>query len=113
MIEKLTSFNEILEKDSQIAAVTKIGFCRLWTRRAAELARDYFESNKWEVIARETIAKSSESHTFLRIRSLNDEQLSFFYDGVGTCRFGPYCGPENESPPHLKENRRDYFCQYF
>lgn len=113
MVEKLINFNKILENDSLISAMTKKGFCRLWTKRAAELAYEYFEADGWEIMARETATKLSEPHTFLRIRNLNDDQLSFLYDGTGTCRFEPYFGPESGSPPHLRENRQDYFSQYF
>ena len=103
-MEKITNFNEILKNDCEITNVTKKGYCRLWTKRAAELARDFFEPNEWEIMAREITTMRSGDHTFLRIRNLNDEQLSFFYDGTGTGEFEPYCGLENESPPHLKKN---------
>jgi len=113
MIEKIADFNNILEKDVEIANVTKKGYCRLWTKRAAELARSFFDLNEWEIKAREITTKRCGDHTFLRIRNLNDEKLSFFYDGTGTYEFGSYCGPESESPDHLKNNRLDYFHQCF
>jgi len=113
MMEKITGFNEILKNDDKIAIVAKKGFCRLWTKRAAELARDYFEPDEWEIMAREITTNLSGDHTFLRVRNLADDQLTFFYDGIGTCEFEPYCGPENDSPSHLKNNREDYFSSYF
>ena len=113
MAEKLIDFISILENDSEINLVSKHGLCRLWTKRSAELARNFFEPDEWEIMAREISVCPTLDHTFLRIRHINDEKQSYFYDGTGTYKFEPYCGPEETSPEHLKINRRDPYYSYF
>ena len=112
MVEKLINFINILEEDSQINDVKKHGYCRNWTKRAAQLAHDFFEPNEWEILARE-ISLGTTDHTFLRVRNLKDEQLSFFYDGTGTFKSEPYFGPESESPDHFKNNQKDPYSDCF
>ncbi len=113
MIEKLVNFIDVLNKDDELKSVTKEGYCRDWTKMAAQLARNFFEPEEWGVLAMEVPVDSSIDHTFLRVRHVSDEQLSFFYDGTGTYKFEPYFGPEKESPEHFKNNRIDRFSEYF
>jgi hypothetical protein len=104
-MENIT-YNSIIyciETKPNIQDITKIGLCRVWTKAAME----YIKSNFPNVLveAREVDLEPDLQHTFLRM-SING-QRPFLADGIGSAKYQPYFGFEDEAPTHLQNSRSD------
>jgi hypothetical protein len=101
--EIYTPIIETLANDKVVKEMTKIGLCRRWTIAAMALIRTHYPEITAE--AREVDLTPHLQHTFLKISIAGEKP--FFWDGVGTLKFQPFSGFEEDAPPHLQNSRSD------
>jgi len=86
-----------------IQEVSRIGLCRVWSKAIMEMVKSSFPQVSVE--AREVDLEPNLQHTFLRVTIGN--QKPFLIDGVGSAKFSPFFGYEDEAPEHLQNSRAD------
>ena len=92
-------------KDFVLKQRNKLGLCRIWTGRVLDLVKG-LDINELELTAeaREVQVEPGLHHTFVRI-TLGEK--SYLWDGIGTGKYGPYFGLEDQAPEHLKNSHLD------
>lgn len=96
---------EEFHKSHRLTLVAKPGPCRVWTREAIIVAKDFRRKKNldFRLEAREKELESFLLHTFLRI--CWDEVL-YVCDGAGTITYPPFFGLESEAI-HLQNSHID------
>lgn len=102
------SIVDVIKGDKDIDQVTKIGLCRIWTKKVINLIKRNFPDIQIE--AREIDLEPGLQHTFLRVEKPG--QKAYFLDGVGTTKYPPFIGFEDEAPKHLKNSHSDMINSY-
>jgi hypothetical protein len=102
------SIVDAVKSDKNIAEITKVGLCRLWAKNTIKLISQSFPNV--EIEAREVDLEASLQHTFLRI--VIPGEKPYVYDGVGTSKYPPFLGYEDDAPSHLKNSHPDMINSY-
>ena len=98
-----------MEFEQIISAVgiSEKGFCRDWVRKALVILDTNLDSKNVEV--REVQIEPTVYHSFIKLLY---NQNSYFLDGTGFGKHGPYFGLEAEAPQHLLNSKRDMINSY-
>lgn len=103
---------DILTTHEALRSVSKLGYCREWTRMAYIILMGFFSSQEKLAIsleAREKYISPSFPHTFLRIAG---QDFSLLADGTGVEKHPPYFGSETDAPDHLQASHPDIMNNY-
>ena len=105
MTENIIALVQEFSDDPVLKSRSKLGLCRIWTGRVLELVKALrFEKQELIVEAREVKLEPELYHTFIQLKV---GEKSYLWDGVGTAKYAPYFGPEDEAPEHLKNHSLD------
>lgn len=106
-MEIIKAKNQV-EMDLNFQSLSRVGFCREWTRAVILFIKQKFPFIIAE--AREVSISPNLQHTFIKLSE--DDKVSYLYDGVGTLKHKPYFGLESQAPEHLKNSRPDMINKY-
>lgn len=97
------SIVEDIDNLKNLQEINRIGQCRIWSKAIMGMVKLNYPGAIVE--AREVNLEPGLQHTFLRI--IIDDQRPFIMDGVGTAKFPPFFGFEDEAPTHLQNSKSD------
>ena len=103
---------KVLAATDSLKEFERTGFCRAWSGNALRVIKTVAGEKQFKLLveAREVYLEPSFSHTFLRL--LADGQEAFIIDSIGTEKFPPFVGFENDAPDHLQNSRHDMINYY-
>lgn len=105
MVENIIGLVESFSRDPVLKSREKLGLCRIWTDRVLDLAKELKLGEQGLIAeAREAQIEPGLFHTFIQLR-IGDE--SYLWDGVGTAKYAPYFGSEDQAPVHLRNHTLD------
>lgn len=108
--QEFSQLETILKTEQRVVAVAVIGLCRVWTREAIRVVKEFREQTglKFKIEAREVEIESFLLHTYLRLLTESD---TYVCDGVGTVAYKPFFGLESDAF-HLLPSTLDQIQRY-
>lgn len=103
---------DFVEQKKRIEKETFVGNCRVWSKEVILAIREFNKQYGVNILAeaREAEVEPFLFHTFVRLNIAQEE--FYLFDGIGTAKFSPYFGPEEDAPDHLKKNKPDIINYY-
>lgn len=102
-IQNYNTLAQHIQADQMCIPHAKIGHCRQWSRFVLDSLQNI---DNISAEAREVEISPGLTHTFIKL-TIHDHHRAYFADGVGTTKYPPYFGYEDEAPDHLQNSKPD------